>query len=106
MIFEVRVSGEVMAKVSEQHPDTRSAHGAPDSYDFVGGPLAAAVFAFRNFGALSFDVVPAVRSYMIPDPIFGAVVFVGVLVSSDTVEITGYSSDPDYWRIVGEDPDG
>ena len=38
------------------------------------GPLAAAVFAFRDFEQLSFDLIPAVRSYTIVDPFFGPVV--------------------------------
>ena len=42
----------------------------------VGGPLAAAIFAFREFDALSYDLLPAVRSYTVVDPIFGVVTFV------------------------------
>lgn len=105
MIFRVDITAEVMAKAAAQFPLERSPEGAPSSYDFVGGPLAAAVFAFRDFGSLSYDVVPAVRSYMIPDPVFGAVVFSGVLVDG-VVQIADFAVDPDYWTLVDDDPDG
>ena len=55
------------------------------------------MFAFRDFDTFSYDLVPAIRSYTIVDPIVGPVVFVGVLVSDDVVEIVDFSDDPDYW---------
>ena len=42
---------------------------------------------------------------MIPDPVFGAVVFSGVLVDG-AVQIADFAVDPDYWTLVDDDPDG
>jgi hypothetical protein len=81
VIREVRVAEYVYANATERFGESRSPVGAPSEYDFVGGPLAAAVFAFRDFDHLRFDVVSAVRTYMVVDPFFGAVVFVGVLLA-------------------------
>ena len=105
MTYDVIVSAEVMAKVTNKFEEGRSALGTPDWYDFVSGPLAAAVFAFRDFDRLTFDVIPAVRSYTIPDPFFGAVVFVGVLIDTTVVEIADFEDDPDYWSQLAADPD-
>jgi hypothetical protein len=53
---------------------------------------------------MTFDVVPAVRTYTIVDPSFGAVVFVGVLIDAEVVEIADFDDDPDYWSIVDDEP--
>lgn len=74
-------------------------------YDFVGGPFAAAVFAFRDFDALPYDLVPAVRSYTVVDPIFGAVTFAAVLQTDDIVEIVSFEDDPDYWTALEQNPE-
>jgi hypothetical protein len=52
----------VFAIAHELFGETRPPQGDGSEYDFFGGPLAAAVFAFREFDTLSYDVVPAVRS--------------------------------------------
>jgi hypothetical protein len=49
--------------------------------------------------------VPAVRAYTIVDPFFGVVVFAGVLIASDVVEITAFEDDPDYWAAVDDEPE-
>lgn len=105
MIREVRVDRDVYKRAHERFGESRSAEGAPSEYDFVGGPLAAAVFAFRNFESLAYDLVPAVRAYTIVDQFFGAVVFVGVLIEADVVEITGFEDDLDYWSTVDDEPE-
>lgn len=84
---------------------TRSAGSQGSEYDFVGGPLSAAVFAFREFDALSYDLVPAVRSYTVVDPIFGAVTFAAVLRNDDVVEIVSFADDPDYRTALDDDPE-
>lgn len=68
------------------------------------GPLAAAVFAFRDFDHLAYDVVPAVRSYTIVDPVFGPLIFAAVLSAEGVVEIVDFSDDPDYWTTINDDP--
>jgi hypothetical protein len=105
VIREVRVAQAVYEKAHEHFGETRSVEGAPSEYDFVGGPLAAAVFAFRDFERLGYDLVPAVRAYTIVDPFFGVVVFVGVLTELDVVEITTFDDDPDYWATVDDEPE-
>jgi hypothetical protein len=49
VIREVHVGQYVYAKADERFRESRSPEGAPSEYDFVSGPLAAAVFAFRDF---------------------------------------------------------
>jgi hypothetical protein len=63
------------------------------------------VFAFREFDALSYDVVPAVRSYTVVDPILGAVTFAAVLRTDEVVEIVSFADDPDYWTALDDDPE-
>ena len=60
--------------ITETFGPGRSAQGAPSEWDFWGGPLAAAVVAFREFEVLRFDEFPAVRTLHLFDPIFGPVV--------------------------------
>jgi hypothetical protein len=37
--------------------------------------------------------------------VFGVVVFIGVRVGPDEVEIADFSDDPDYWTMIADDPD-
>lgn len=103
MTRRVLVGAAVLRKAHDDFGDDRGPDGSPSEYDFVSGPLAAAVLIFRDFEQLSFDVVPAVRSYTIVDPFFGPVVFVGILTGDDDVEIVSFERDPDYWRLLAED---
>lgn len=85
-------------------PD-RSPQGGPSEWDFWSGPLAAALLRFRDFASLPYDDVPQVRRLEVVDAGFGPVTFVGVLLPGDVAEIAAYSSDPDYWDLVEDDPD-
>ena len=38
------------------------------------------------------------------DPVFGPIVFVGVLVAPGVVELAAFARDPDYWSVVEDDP--
>ena len=105
MTYEVRVAQFVYERANERFGHSRSSTGSPSEFDFVAGPLAAAVFAFRGFDELSFDVVPAVRTYIVVDPAFGAIVFAGVLVADGVVEIADFRDDPDYWDLIRDEPD-
>jgi hypothetical protein len=105
MTRRVLVGAAVLRKAHDEFGEGRTADGSPSEYDFVSGPLAAAVLIFRDFENLWFDLVPAVRTYTVVDPFFGAVVFVGVQTDDDVVEIANFAHDPDYWRIVGESTD-
>lgn len=105
MIHEVRAADSVYHLATERFGEQRTVEGAPSEYDFVAGPLAAAIFAFRDFENLSYDVVSSVRTYTIVDPFFGPVVFVAVRVAVGIVEIVGFSDDPDYWTTIDQDPE-
>jgi hypothetical protein len=105
VIRRVEIAPAVYEDASERFGESRSAGGKGSEYDFVGGPLAAAVFAFREFDALSYDLVPAVRSYTVVDPMFGAVTFAAVLRTDDVVEIVTFADDPDYWAALDDDPE-
>lgn len=99
-MFTVRVADLVMQKAHERYGEERSSTGRPSEYDFVSGPLAAAIEQFRYFDHVHETLGPAVRTLVSTDPFFGAVVFVGVLVDTDVVEIADFEDDPDYWSIV------
>ena len=99
-MYDVRVAAEVLAKAHERYGDERAPTGSPNEYDFVGGPLAAALLEFRYFDELPAVAGPSVRSLIITDPFFGALVFFGVLVEERAVAIADFEDDPDYWSIV------
>jgi len=104
VIRRVEVASAVFESAHDQFGEQRS-QGDGSEYDFVGGPLAAAVFAFRDFDTLSYDLVPAVRSYTVVDPMFGAVTFAAVLRTDGSVEIVSFADDPDYWAALDDDPE-
>ncbi len=99
-MHQVRVAAFVLEKAHERYGEERAASVAPSEYDFVGGPLAAALLEFRHFDELPEVAGPSVRSLIITDPFFGALVFFAVLVESAMVEIADFEDDPDYWSIV------
>lgn len=101
-MFSVRVADVVMHKAHERYGDERSPTGRPSEYDFVSGPLAAAIEEFRHFEDLNETLGASVRSLITTDPFFGAVVFVGVLIETDIVEIADFEDDPDYWSSLDQ----
>ncbi len=103
MIPEVRVSEFAARKIAAEFGPERSAAGKPSEWDFWSGPLAAALLGFRDFENLLWHPRPEIRSLHIVDPIFGALVFIGVLVDTDTIEIADFAIDPDYWSTVEND---
>lgn len=105
MTRRVLVGAAVLEKAHDEFGEARTTGGSPSEYDFVSGPLAAAILVFRDFENLSFDLVPAVRTYTVVDPFFGPVVFAGVLIDHDVVEIVDFAHDPDYWQLLGESTD-
>jgi hypothetical protein len=62
------------------------------------------MLAFRDFEHLAYDLIPAVRTYIVVDPFFGPVVFVGLLLAEGVVEIVDFGSDPDYGRPLMMSP--
>ncbi len=100
MIRQVFVGSAVTERANREFSETRPDAGGGSEYDFFGGTLAAATFAFRDFDSLRPGVVSSVRTYTIVDPVFGPVVFVGILLTNGTVEIVDFESDPDYWANI------
>jgi hypothetical protein len=103
--MHVRVGQDLAAQIAAEFESERSPSGASSEYDFWAGPLAAALLGFRDFVSLPFDEVPQVRRLTVLDPALGPVVFIGVQLESDLVEIAGYGRDPDYWDAIERDPD-
>lgn len=104
-MFQVRVGERLAEAIAVAFGPERSDAGAPSEWDFWSGPLAAALVAFRDFEALRYDHVPAIRRLHLADPVFGPVVFVGVLVEPAVVELAAFAQDPDYWQLIEDDPD-
>lgn len=101
---EVRVGDTAADKITRTYGPERSAGGRPSEWDFWSGPLAAALIGFRDFENLLFDLHPEIRTLHIVDPVFGALVFAGVLVEPGVVEIADFEVDPDYWDMIEDDP--
>ncbi len=104
MTPEVRVSEFAASKIASEYGPERSAAGKPSEWDFWSGPLAAALLGFRDFENLLWHPRPEIRSLHIVDPVFGVLVFIGVLIDPDTIEIADFAVDPDYWS-TREGPD-
>lgn len=104
MTFEVRVGTYAAEKIAARHGARRSSQGHASEWDFWSGPLAAALIGFRDFENLLFESRPEIRTLHLVDPVFGAVVFVGVLVEAGVIEIADFEEDPDYWDLIGNDP--
>ena len=86
-MFEVRVGEAAAEKITRTYGPERSGAGRPSEWDFWSGPLAAALIGFRDFESLLFGLHPEIRTLHIVDPVFGALVFAGVLVEPGVVEI-------------------
>lgn len=99
-MFQVSVSAFVYAKAHDRFGDDRMASGVPSEYDFVSGPLGAATTEFQRFDELPEALGPSIRSVTLVDPLFGAVVFVAVVIGDNAVEIADFDDDPDYWSLV------
>ena len=82
----------------------RTTTGQPSEWDFWSGPLAAALIGFRDFDNLLFDHRPEIRTLHHIDPVFGALVFVGVLIEPEVVETADFEVAPDYWEMIEHDP--
>lgn len=104
MIPEIRISHVVAEKIAATYGPERTAAGWPSEWDFWSGPLAAALIGFRDFDNLLYDRRREVRTLHLIDPIFGALVFVGVLVGPEIVEIADFGVDPHYWELIETDP--
>ena len=82
--------------------------GHPSFAAFEDGPCRAATTAFAlNFEAQreAIDGVGAIRLVLTaPTSMFGPLVFYGVLLDDNTVELASITGDPDYWQRVDEDP--
>ena len=103
-MIEVRVGEAAAEKITRSYSPERSATGQPSEWDFWSGPLAAALIGFRDFENLLCDLHPEIRTLHIVDPVFGTLVFAGVLVEPGAVEIADYEVDPDYWEMIGDEP--
>lgn len=90
------------AQVAAAYPAERSPEGAPSEFDFWAGPISRATEKFgRDFESLPYITDPRVRSFIYPDPVFGAIGLLGVHdLASDEILLIEYWIDPDYWDLV------
>ncbi len=105
MKHEVHVSQDAASKIARSYGLERTTSGFPSEWDFWSGPLQAALVRFRGFDSLPYHDDPEIRHLHIVDPVFGVVVFVGVLTKSDRVDIVDFDVDHDYWDMIQDDPD-
>lgn len=103
----VRYADAFLDRVQARFPESR-ASGDPDMTwgEFFAGPVRTAVIQFRDH----WDDQPpaageAVRIAWVAPRVVGPVVFYGVLVAPDTVEIRDFEVDDGYWDQVRADPD-
>lgn len=104
MTYDVQFGAYMMEKAARMFPEERTVAGGPSEYDFVSGPLGTARCAFGDFDQLAGELGPQIRSYHTVDPFFGALVFTDVLIGPGTVEIADFDVDPDYLRLIDDDP--
>ncbi len=102
----VVVSDDLAAQVAVDYPPERSPEGTPSEFDFWAGPISRATEKFgRDFESLPYLEDPRIRVFTYPDPLFGALGFLGVHnLASDEIELIEYWNDPDYWELAAEDP--
>jgi hypothetical protein len=105
VIRRVDVARAVYGSANERFGETRSAGGEGSEYDFVGGPLAAAVFAFRDFRRAV--VRPRASGALVHRgrPDHGVVTFAAVLRTDDIVEVVSFVNDPGCWAALDDDPE-
>ena len=104
MTYEVRIGSLAAGKVAAAYGPERSVSGDPSEWDFWSGPLDAAQIKFKNFDSLPFDDHPSIRKLHTVDPMFGAIVFVGILTEPGVVEIADFAVDPDFWETIEGHP--
>jgi len=109
-MYVVRVGGELARQITDRFGPERSAVGSGSAWDFWSGPLANALIGFRAFDRLPREELPGddppvVRHLHLTDPVFGVVVFFGVLTEPGVVELVLFADDPDYWTLIEDDPD-
>lgn len=103
----VIVTESLAAQVTASYPSDRAADGTPSELDFWEGPISRATEKFgRDFEGLPYVNDPRVRSFIYPDPVFGAIGFLGIHdLASDEIQLIEYWSDPDYWDLVNRGPE-
>ncbi|MDQ6616033.1 MAG: hypothetical protein M3083_15165 [Actinomycetota bacterium] len=105
---QIRRSGRFVAEAKAMFPAGGSAGGRPSFALFEDGPCRAASTAFSlNFEAQreAIEGVGAIRLVLTPPtPIFGPLIFYGVLLNDDIIELASITGDPDYWQRIDEDP--
>lgn len=104
MKYRVQVGPVAREAIDHRYGPERTAGGSPSRADFEHGPLAAAILQFERFDLLPEAVGGSVRQCHVLIPAFTPIVFIGVLVGPDLVEIAGFDDDPDYWDLVENDP--
>jgi len=106
---QVQRSVRFEAEAKAMFPVGGNAEGRPSYALFDDGPCQAASTAFAlNFEAQreAIEGVGGIRLVLTPPtPIFGPLVFFGVLLDDDTVELASITGDPDYWERIAEDPE-
>jgi hypothetical protein len=102
--YEVRWGEHLAHRLAEAFDSERGHGGTPSQYDFVCGPLAAAIDRCRDFDSLPEEAGPAVRSVWTQHPVFGPVLFIVVLVGDRQVELADFGFDEEYWDQIDDDP--
>jgi len=102
--YNVRIGALAREEIDRRYGVDRGPAGRPSRRDFERGPLAAATLRFEQFDTLAEAVGPAIRQCHVLDPGFAPIVFVGVLIEADLVEIASFDEDPDYWDLIEDDP--
>jgi hypothetical protein len=105
----VTCSQSFLAAAKQLFPEAGTSGGRPSFELFEAGPLQAAKVQFeRQFDDLPDPGVPIKAVMTTHVPLFGPLVFYGVLVRDDVgtevVEIVDVIIDPDYLDLVGDDP--
>ena len=103
-MLRVQIGDFAAEKVADRYGPDRSSAGQPSEWDFLSVLLEAAHVGFQDFDNLPSNTHPRIRTLHIVDPFFGPVAITGVRLNSDVVEIADFEVDPDYWKVINDDP--
>ena len=98
-MYEVRIGLTVLEKAHQRYGDERSADGGPSEFRLRRRAAGRSRHRVRSLRGAPGRRRTSVRSLIVTDSFFGALVFFGVLVAPD-VEIAEFEDDPDYWSMV------
>ncbi len=105
--WTVTYGGDFLQKAARVFPADRSDSGPGMAFgEFMAGPVRSARLLFETqWDQQPMEAGGAVRVVHTYSRIIGPVVFYGVLIGPQAVEIASFDVHPGYWDLIAGDPD-